>query len=285
MQPLSGVGAVAPDYDGVILDLWGCVHDGLRPYPGALDAMARLRAAGKRIVLLSNAPRRVDAVVAQLRALGVPDDAYHGVMSSGEAAWRRMADTADPWHGARGRRCLHVGPDRDRGMLEGAGLTVAADAGAADFLLVTGPYSGEDAVEASDALLDAAHARGLPLVCANPDRVVMRGERMEICAGSIAERYAARGGTVRWYGKPDPAIYEDCFALLGTRTRILAVGDSLATDIKGANAAGVDSLLLTQGIHADELARPDGAPAMGRVAAAAQRIGAWPDYVAATLRW
>ncbi|MGE4221598.1 MAG: TIGR01459 family HAD-type hydrolase, partial [Alphaproteobacteria bacterium] len=281
MQPLSGLGAVASDYDGAILDLWGCVHDGLRPYPQALDAMARLRDAGKRIVLLSNAPRRVDAVIAQLRGLGVPDDAYDGVMSSGEATWRRMADAADPWHGALGRRCLHVGPDRDHGMLDGAGLTVVADPREADFLLVTGPYSGEDTVETSDALLAAAQARGLPLVCANPDRVVMRGERMEICAGSIAERYAARGGAVRWYGKPDPAIYEDCFTLLGMRSRILAVGDSLSTDIKGANAAGVDSLLLTQGIHAAELAQPDGAPAMGKVAAAAQRIGAWPDYVAA----
>ncbi len=283
---VSGVGELAENYDGYILDLWGVVHDGVRPFPGVLDAMDRLRSAGKRIVLLSNAPRRVAAVEAQLERLGVPRDAYDGLMSSGEETWRHLAERPDPWYRALGRRCLHIGPERDRGMLEGLDLVPVATAEEAEFVLATGTFRDGDPVEAYEALLTAAVSRHLPMVCANPDRIVVRGGRAEICAGTIAERYETLGGEVRWHGKPDPSVYRLCLNMLGVgdRRRVLCAGDSFRTDIRGANAAGVDSLLVACGIHEDELCR-EGSVDPAAVARSARAAGAVVTYVARSFAW
>lgn len=246
------IAAVAARYDGLIVDLWGVVHDGVRPYPGVIDCLARLRETGKRVVFLSNAPRRAGAVAAALTAMGIAPGSYDGVMTSGEAVREALIARDETDFAALGTRFYHLGPARDRNLFDGLDLIEAERPAGADFLLNTGPddLAQPDDPAAFDAILAESLAAGLPMVCANPDLEVIRGGRRIICAGLLAERYAARGGRVILRGKPDPAIYAPTLALLGTaRERSVAVGDSLRTDLAGARAVGIDGVFVLSGIH------------------------------------
>jgi HAD superfamily hydrolase (TIGR01459 family) len=278
---------LAPRYDGFILDLWGVVHDGAAPYPGVLDCMARLIEADKRIVLLSNAPRRADDVIRRIEKIGVPRRLYDAVMSSGEEAWQHLARRDEPFYAALGRRCLHIRSERDLEMREGLDLDWVATPEEADFILNTGPAEWEDTHEDYAPVLRRARARNLPMVCANPDLVVIHGGRPALCAGALAEQYQEMGGRVRWHGKPHQSVYDSCLGLLGLadRSRILAIGDSLRTDIAGAAAAGIPSLLIAgSGIHGVEFA-PGGRLDRDRIAAAIEESGAAPIGVAAGFVW
>ncbi|MFQ5953724.1 MAG: TIGR01459 family HAD-type hydrolase [Kiloniellales bacterium] len=285
---LPGLSAVAGRYDGFILDLWGVLHDGERPLPGVLDGLERLRRRGKRVVILSNAPRRVDAAVARLQEIGIPRRLYDGLMTSGEEAYQHLLRRDDPWYSALGRACLHLGPARDKGMLDGLELTQVATAAEADFVLNTGTNMDGDSVDQYRPLLRAAHGAGLPMVCANPDLEVLRRGRREICAGTLAQCYEALGGEVRWHGKPFPSVYQTCFRLLGieARERILAVGDSLRTDVAGAANVGIDALLVTGGIHAAELGMEVGGTLSPRaLTAACERAGQQPMAAVPGFAW
>jgi HAD superfamily hydrolase (TIGR01459 family) len=286
LRLVDGMRPLAPRYDGFILDLWGVVHDGVAPFPGVLDCMRRLVDGGKRVVLLSNAPRRSDDVVRRIAALGVPEGLYHGVMSSGEEAWQHLFRREDPFYAALGRRCLHIGSDRDLEIREGLDLDFVATPAAADFILNTGPAAWDDTHEDYAPMLAAARERKLPMVCANPDFVVIHGGKPALCAGALAEQYEALGGRVRWHGKPYRSVYDSCLALLEItdRSRILAIGDSLRTDIAGAAAAGIDSLLIAGGVHAAEFTA-NGAIDPERVAAAVAASGTNPIGVAARFVW
>jgi HAD superfamily hydrolase (TIGR01459 family) len=223
--------------------------------------------SGRKVLLLSNAPRRADSVRATLRGLGVDDPLYTHVLTSGEATWLALRDRADPWFAALGHRVYHLGPRRDRGVIEGIGLTLVDRPGDADFVLNTGPDDERDTagLEQFTGELRDCLAAGLKMICANPDLEIVRGGARILCAGALAEWYAAQGGEVRSIGKPDPAIYAQALAMLGVQPhRVLAVGDSLRTDIAGAAAAGIDSLWIVGGIHAEEL---HGDPAVTAAAA------------------
>ena len=285
---IGGIAALAPRYDGFILDLWGVVHDGVAPLPGALECLKTLKAAGKRIALLSNAPRRSDDVVERIVRIGIPGGLYHHVMSSGEEAWQHLHRRDDPFYAALGRRCLHIGSERDLLIRDGLELEFVDTAEEAEFILNTGPAGWEDRIEHYAPLLQRALARSLPMVCANPDLVVMHGDRLALCAGALAQWYEEAGGQVRWHGKPFRSVYDTCFALLGIedRKRVLAVGDSLRTDIDGATGAGLDSVLIAGGIHAEEFGmignRP---PDLDRIAAALRSGSYSPVGVARSFCW
>ncbi len=283
---IDGMRALAPEYDGFILDLWGVVHDGTAPFPGVLDCMERLIGAGKRLVLLSNAPRRSDDVVRRIARIGVPEGLYHGVMSSGEEAWQYLRRREEPFYAALGRHCLHIGSERDLEIREGLNLVFVEDPAEADFILNTGPAEWDATIEDYAPVLHAAHARGLPMVCANPDLIVIHDGKPALCAGALAEQYEAIGGRVRWHGKPHPSVYDSCLGLLGIadRRRILAIGDSLRTDIAGADGAGIDSLLIAVGIHAAEFGG-EGTLDLDRIAAAIEESGTHPIGVAARFVW
>lgn len=278
MRHLDGFAPLAAEYDGFILDLWGVIHDGVRPYPGAVDCLARIRDAGKRAVLLSNAPRRAEAAREGMRAMGIADELYHGLLTSGEAAHRLLRDRPDLWSRELGERVFHLGPPRDRNVFETLGLTEVAQPREASFVLNTGPSDTGDPTDLADweEVLARCRAAGLPMLCANPDLEVLRGGARVICAGALTRRYEELGGQARWIGKPDPAIYDPVLAMLGLpRERVLAVGDALRTDIAGAAAVGIASCWVLGGIHFAELGRD---PA--RIEAAARRAGLAP---AATL--
>jgi HAD superfamily hydrolase (TIGR01459 family) len=249
---MSGFSALAARYDGFIVDLWGVVHNGVTPYPGVLDCLARLRDAGKPVVFLSNAPRRPPGIVAALSGMGIAPALYSGIMSSGEAVYLALRDRTDEF-AELGRRLYHLGPVRDRDVFDTLDLAVVEDPAEADFLLNTGPDDilGPQEPELYAPVLQAALRAGLPMVCANPDLEVVRDGQRIICAGLLAEIYQAQGGRVIQRGKPDPAIYTPTIAMLGVpKSRVLAVGDSLRTDIAGAKAAGIDACWVLSGIDA-----------------------------------
>lgn len=254
---LPGLAALAEAYDGFILDLWGVIHDGQRVFPHAVDTLRSLRTAGKRAVLLSNAPRREAVVAARNREIGLPDGLVAGIVTSGEEAWRHMHDRPDAFHQGLGRRCLHLGGPRDRSMREGLPYDFVAHAAEADCILNTGSADESGGMAAEAAELELAASRDLPMVCANPDRVVISGGRREPCAGAIADRYEALGGRVAWHGKPYPGVYRRAVERLAVAdpARVLCVGDGMETDMVGARNAGLDALFILGGIHQDEVGR------------------------------
>lgn len=281
MRYLEGLSAIADAYDGFILDLWGVVHDGVQPYNGALQCMRNLR--GRPVLLLSNAPRRAASVQHTLRGLGIDDSLYTAILTSGEATWQALRDRTDPWFACLGRRVYHLGPLRDRGVFEGLGMVAAATPGEADLVLNTGPDDTREAGRLEDFLpeLQASLSAKLKMVCANPDLEIVRAGQRILCAGTLAAWYQANGGDVRWIGKPDPAIYATALSmLLLPAGRVLAVGDSLRTDIGGAQTAGLDSVWVLGGIHDAELGGD--AEAARRVAEAA---GLSPAGVMRLLSW
>lgn len=266
MNVLPGFAPLADRYRGFIVDLWGVVHDGVTPYAGAIDCLRQLRQQGKPAVLLSNAPRRADIAQHGMREMGIPDDLYIGIITSGEVTRRMLLYRTDNWFARLGRRMFHLGPRRDRNLYEGLELEGVEDPAGADFVLNTGPdYRSPTELALYEGTLRACAKAALPMICANPDLEVIRGGQMVICAGALARRYEAMGGDVRWIGKPDPAVYAPAFeALALPRAAVLAVGDALRTDIAGAAAANVDSCWVLGGIHRALAADPAAAEQAAR---------------------
>lgn len=288
LRLIGGIRELAPQYNGFIVDLWGVVHNGIAPMPGAVECLYALQERGKPIALLSNAPRRAEDVVRRITAIGVPADCYDHVMSSGEEAWQCLKRRDDPFYAALGRQCLHIGSERDLEIRDGLDLDFLETAEDAQFILNTGPAEWDDRIEDYEPLLRTALRRDLPMVCANPDLVVMHGGRLALCAGALAKWYEEAGGRVRWHGKPFPSVYQTCLGLLGIsdHSRVLAVGDSLRTDIAGASAAGIDSIFIVSGIHAEEFGVSSGGAAdLARIATALREGSYNPVAVALSLCW
>jgi len=285
---VDGLEGLAETYDGFIVDLWGTIHDGVRPLPGAVACLEQLKRLGKRVLILSNAPRRSHSVVERMRALGVPDETWDEVFSSGEAAHIALRDRSDRFHAGLGRACFLLGPPDDDSVILGLEYEIADSIKSAHFILAIGSFRSSDTVRDYDGLLGGAVERRLAMVCANPDHEVLRGGVREICAGAIAERFERLGGEVQYHGKPHAPIYEASRKLLGLSedASILAIGDAMPTDIKGANAAGIDALLITGGIHALALGTTQDeapeAPALERLMA---KHGCRPIAAAASFRW
>jgi HAD superfamily hydrolase (TIGR01459 family) len=285
---IEGIEGIADQYDGFILDLWGTIHDGYRPLPGAVACLEALRARDKRILILSNAPRRAASAIERMDHIGVPGGVYDSVLTSGESANIALRGRVDDWHKALGSRCYLLGPPEDDSALDGVADTRAADLASADYILAVGSFERTDTVDDYAEFLAEAREKGLPMLCANPDLEVLRGDVPEICSGAIATRYEAMGGDVFWHGKPYPDIYRQSLELLeiDTPARILGVGDSLRTDIAGGMAAGIDTLFITSGLEARRLGTTLGqAPAPEALAALLTDAQAAPTYAAALFRW
>jgi HAD superfamily hydrolase (TIGR01459 family) len=227
-----------------------------------VECLVALRAAGKRTLLLSNVPRPNDAAQAMMRRMGIPDDLYTDILTSGEAVRRALQRPPDLWWAELGRRIFHLGPERDRGVIEGLPLTKVDTPGDANFVLNTGPDDHRNPTDMNEfeTVLRECADHGLPMICANPDLQVIRGGVRVLCAGALAMRYQEMGGDVRSLGKPDATIYQPVLERLGVPVdRVLAVGDALHTDIAGAAAVDVSACWVLAGIHGETLgAGPDG---------------------------
>jgi HAD superfamily hydrolase (TIGR01459 family) len=280
--------AVAGRYRAAILDLWGVMHNGVAAFPAAVDCLARFRSAGIRTLFLSNAPRRSREVVRQLERLGIPASAYDAVLTSGDLVRAALEERADPFHAGLTRRYYRLGPERDWGLLEGLDYEPVA-LEHASFILNTGLLDDErETVADYENLMADALRLGLPMICANPDLEVQRGDRLILCAGALAQAYEARGGRVVYRGKPHAVAYAACLARFDgiAKAQVFAVGDSLRTDIAGANGAGIDGFLVTSGIHAAELGhRPGEPPDAAKLTAACRASGHWPTAALAALIW
>ncbi len=282
MQHLDGFAPLAARYSGFILDLWGVIHDGVTPYPGAVDCLRHIKALGKPAILLSNAPRRARVAAEAMRGMGIGEDLYTGIVTSGEVTHTLLRDRDTPDFARLGKRLYHLGPERDRNVFHGLDVTLATMPQQADFLLNTGPDDARSPTDPGEyeAELRACLAAGLPMVCANPDLEVIRGGKRLICGGLLAQRYEQLGGQVIWVGKPGPVVYQPVLAMLGLPLgQVLAVGDALRTDIAGAASVGIASCWVLGGIHAAELHGP------GEVEAAAAAAGLAPVAVVPAFRW
>ncbi|MGO4711568.1 TIGR01459 family HAD-type hydrolase [Bradyrhizobium sp. 2TAF24] len=235
--------------DIILSDIWGVIHDGLVAFPEACAALQAFRDGGGTVVMITNAPRPADSVQRQLRKLGVADTTYDAIVSSGDLT--RQFITGHP-----GQAVHKIGPERDNSIFRDLDVrfTPLDEAG---YIVCTGPFDDEtETPEDYRALLNQALARKLTLICANPDIVVERGDRLIYCAGAIAELYRSLGGEVIFYGKPHRPIYDRALGIAhavrqSTAGKVLAIGDSVRTDLTGANAMGLDCVFLTRGIHAD----------------------------------
>jgi HAD superfamily hydrolase (TIGR01459 family) len=285
---ISGLGAIAQRYDAFILDLWGCIHNGVAPFAHVLACLDALAAAGKRVLIMSNAPRRAAAVAQGLPRFGLKPEHYMAIVSSGEVAWQAFARRDDPWHAGLGKRALHLGPERDLSMMEGNGLTRVTRAADADFVLATGPNDDSYGVAEHEEHLQAARARDLKFVCVNPDLDVIRGDTRLICAGALAQRYAELSGEVRYHGKPYGSIYAMARDLLAPikEERIVCVGDGLRTDIAGAAQTGLDCAFIAGGVHGEAMGiAMGGVPARDVLARTLREFNLAPTYVLPELKW
>lgn len=248
----EGLRELVGGVDVVLSDIWGVVHNGLESFPEACEALHTYRSRGGTVILITNAPRPADSVQRQLRKLGVPDETYDAIVSSGDLTRLYVAEHP-------GRKMFWLGPERDNSIYRGLDA-VTAPLEEADYIVCTGLYDDEtETAEDYRGMMLKARERKLTLVCANPDIVVERGDRLIYCAGAIAELYRELGGEVIFYGKPHRPIYERAMALAGERQgyqidrkKVLAIGDSVRTDLTGAREFGIDCLFVTRGIHAEE---------------------------------
>ena len=273
--PISGLSSIAHRYDAVLCDVWGVIHNGRESFPAACEALSTYQAQRGPVVLISNAPRPAKAVHEQLDLLAVPRASWSGFVTSGDAT-RNLLSARAPgpvWA---------LGPERDSPLYEGLGLEFSTLDEAA-FICCTGLF--DDTTETPEDYrerLARAAARKLVFICANPDRVVHRGDELIFCAGALADLYAELGGEVIMAGKPYPATYElalfEAAKLAGKpidRTRVLCIGDGIGTDVKGANNQGLDCLYISGGIHAAE----------GDADALLARAGAQAAWSLAALAW
>lgn len=287
-QILERFAPLADRYDAFILDQWGVLHDGIRPYPGVLETLERLHGAGKKIVLLSNSGRRAEFSATQLARRGFDLSQFSAVVTSGETGWLGFRDRAEPPFTEFGRRCLLVTRDGDRTVAEGVGLELVDSVEDAEFIYLSGVEPPPMTAEDYFPLLDRALQLGLPILCTNPDLVAVSGTELALAPGTLSERYRAAGGGVAYVGKPHAPVYRACRAALPgvASSAIVCVGDSTAHDIKGANDAGLASAFVTNGIHAAEF--PAGADDVAKLAAVehlARSHGGRPDWVIPSLAW
>jgi HAD superfamily hydrolase (TIGR01459 family) len=266
---MSFAAALPERYRVILCDIWGVVHDGVNLYPGAAERLLQWRGEGRRLILITNAPRTAQSVEQQLARIGLPREAWDGISTSGEAGIAALTALRDP--------VGFLGTAEDRVILEGRGVRFAAGE---DFchLACTGLEAQTMDVAPYGERLERWAARGVTMHCLNPDRLVIRGGKPEACAGALADVFEQLGGKVEWYGKPHETIYRHAMGLAGNPdpSAVLAVGDSLQTDVLGAARMGFDCLFVAGGIHAGEPFPPDFGPENG--------IGDWqPVAVVASL--
>ena len=284
---------ISPSYDALLCDLWGCLHNGIRPFPDAVAALAAFKAQGGRVVLLTNSPKPESGVRRQLDRMGVPAEVYDAIVTSGDAAQAGMLQ------GAVGRRVWHLGPAKDERFftdipdhLADAAPVERVDFDDAEGIVCTGPFTDDDHPEDYRGKLMLARERGMKFLCANPDIVVDVGETRVWCAGALAALYTEIGGESLYFGKPHPPIYDLARRRLAAGSglpendRILAIGDGIFTDIQGATSEDVDSVFVTGGLAAGETGTPgmSGQPDPARLTAFLTEKGLSPSFAIGGLR-
>lgn len=278
----AGFAELAPSIEVLICDVWGVVHNGQSAHPAACAALERFRSGGGVVVMVSNSPRPSPDVIVQMAGLGVGRGAFDAIITSGDVTRGLIGERA-------GQTLVHIGPERDLSLFAGLDMRFAGAADA-DYCVCTGFRDDETETPEDYAdMLAAMAARGLTMICANPDLIVERGDRLIPCAGAMAQAYEKRGGVAIYAGKPHPPVYERALGLAASvlgrepdRARVKAIGDAIRTDIAGAQAMGFESILLLEGIHWGDVGQEAWRDAHGEWLAA-QSVR--PTYVMRKLVW
>lgn len=241
---------IEPNYDVILCDIWGCIHDGVALYPGAEARLRRWRDSDKSTILITNAPRTAEAVASQLAGLGLDSSLWRGIATSGDAGIARLRQAERP--------IGFIGTRSDRAILEGRGVRIGESADF-DELACAGLDEDRRSVADYKAELESLAMKQVLMHCLNPDRIVIRGGVSEPCAGALADLYSGLGGSVEFYGKPYPAVYRHAMSLAGDPSpeRVLAIGDGLNTDVLGAARMGFDCVYVTGGISQGADVPPD----------------------------
>ncbi|KAI3965922.1 hypothetical protein MKX01_010879 [Papaver californicum] len=265
-QSFNGIQQLAEtrSFKAWFLDQFGVLHDGKRPYPGAISTLEKLSNYGAKLVIISNSSRRASTTIEKLKNLGFDPSLFVGAITSGELTHQYLQRRDDSWFAALGRSCIHMTwSDRGAISLEGLGLHIVENVEDAEFILVHGtealghptgtslPMKFEDL----EKILERCAVKKIRMVVANPDFVTVEARSLRVMPGTLAAKYEKLGGEVKWMGKPDKVIYQSAMAMAGVEdaSQCICVGDSLHHDIKGANLAGIQSAFITGGIHATEL--------------------------------
>ncbi|XP_023537475.1 pyridoxal phosphate phosphatase [Cucurbita pepo subsp. pepo] len=298
-QSLNGLQQLAETrrFKAWFLDQFGVLHDGKQPYPGAVVALEKLAECGTKMVIISNSSRRSSTTMEKLKSLGFDPSLFVGAITSGELTHRYLHRRDDAWFAALGRSCIHMTwSSRGAISLEGLGLRVVDNVEEAEFILAHGTEalghpSGDPlpmTLEELEKILEQCAAKKIPMVVANPDYVTVEARDLRVMPGTLASKYEKLGGEVKWMGKPDKIIYQAAMSMVGVdASDSIAVGDSLHHDIKGANAAGIQSVFITGGIHATELGLGnfDEIADLNSVKALASKYDAYPSYVLPSFTW
>jgi HAD superfamily hydrolase (TIGR01459 family) len=279
MPLATTVAEIAVSFRGVILDIFGVIHDGTQLFEPVTDALRRMRTEGLRICLLSNSPRRQTVVASRLAAMGLGCEFYDILITSGELAYAALDGPIRTAGLPAGRHYMHVGPDELSDLLNGLALEATTDLADANFVLVTGDVGDRQ------FLLRQVLQRRLSMICANPDLDVLIGNQRVLCAGSVAAAFEAMGGSVFRFGKPEAAAYVTALRMLDLQAAdVIAIGDNLATDILGANRARIRCALVLTGVHQADAWRND-EPDLKALVALCERHHATPDYLLRRLSW
>lgn len=278
---ISGLSAVVDNYDLFLVDQWGVLHDGFTVHPGAIDAMERLKSAGKKVIILSNSGKRLEDSYVRMEGMGIKQEYYDHVVTSGEQVHGHFKAGSDPFYQKLGKRYyIFTWDEGNKAVVKGVDKEEVDDIDNADFILCTGTNQG--ALDYYLPLLEKALKRNLPLICANPDFVSVQPDgSLSMCPGTVAKAYEDMGGNVRWHGKPTAEVYNFCKNLEPNSPRILGIGDSLKHDIKGANDAGGHSLFVIGGIHGNEAT----GTTEQQVAKLAKNYGIMPTYALDKFKW
>jgi HAD superfamily hydrolase (TIGR01459 family) len=275
-RQIDGLQLIAEDYDLFLIDQFGVLHDGHTPYDGAIQTLEHLKSAGKKVILLSNSGKRSAPNATRLRRLGFTEDLYDLVVTSGEVAWQQLSSEDEK---LRRRRCLLLSRGGDLSAIEGLGLQTVDDGADADLVLISGSEGDEVALDDYARRLRPAAERNVICLCTNPDKIMITPTGLSYGAGRIAELYESLGGTVRWIGKPWPAIYRFALERSGNPApeRVIGIGDSVEHDIAGAKGTGAATLLIRGGILAEANDT--------ELSDLFKQHGATPDFLLQSLVW
>jgi HAD superfamily hydrolase (TIGR01459 family) len=287
----QGISDISDSYMGFIIDQWGVLHDGERPYPGVLDCLKELKGRNKHIIILSNSGKRSEQNKERLKKIGIGPSLYDDLITSGELAWQGMASQDDGFFKGLGKKVYIISRGGDRSIVDGLDLEIVDDVKKASFLVISGADSPEMTLEDYEPILKNAARKQIKALCANPDSLGVMGNQNIMGPGTLARRYQDFGGVVHYMGKPHQPIFQHCIKILQGKEiypgQTIMIGDTMAHDILGGNLVNIDTCLVKCGLHANNFVNA-GTP--GQVNRALtllvnQYNGVRPKYLVETMKW
>lgn len=287
----QGVSDISDSYAGFIIDQWGVLHDGEKPYEGVVECLRELKSRGKFIIVLSNSGKRAQVNKERLKAIGIAPTLYDEIVTSGEMAWQGMKNQDEGFFRNLGKKCYLISRGGDRSIVDGLDVELVDDIKKADFLLISGADSPEMSLEDYEPILKAAVRKQMKAICANPDSMGVMGEMNIMGPGTLARRYSDFGGVVHYIGKPHQPIFQKCIQMLQAKEiypgQTVIIGDTMAHDILGGTLVNIDTALVRTGLHAGAF-RGTKTPADVDKALnilSAQYNNIRPKYLLHTLKW